>query len=250
MAERSAADGRSVGTRPDLARRSLLTAWPVGAHGDSARTPRAGPRSGSGRWLSVRGSVTAMLGLRDALDRFRRAGTPGPAARAGVPADRAADLAAELGPVLARLDRTQAECGNLRDRAIDEADQIRLEARQQATRLVADARRGADAVRAQAAAAEQDRSEAAGADVMAQASRRAARIRSVAELRMPVYVARVVELLLEEVRQEDLRQPQTFARADPADVDPVEGSLAVRQPDAGRDLGGRSDSPGPQVGSP
>jgi vacuolar-type H+-ATPase subunit H len=193
-----------------------------------------------------------MPGLRDALDRFRRAGTPGPAARAGVPADRAADLAAELGPVLARLDRTQAECRPLRDSAIREADQIRLEARQQAARLVADARRGAEAARAQVAAAEQGRSEAAGADVMAQASRQAAHIRSVAELRMPVYVARVVELLLEEVRREDLRQPeqaQTFAKAGPADVDPVEGALGVRQPDAERDLGGRSDSPGPQVRS-
>jgi hypothetical protein len=193
-----------------------------------------------------------MPGLRDALDRFRRAGTPGPAARAGVPADRAADLAAELRPVLARLDRTQAECRNLRDRTIHEADQIRLEARQQAARLVADAKRGAEAVRAQAAAAEQGRSEAAAADVRAQASRQAAHIRSVAELRMPVYVARVVELLLEEVRQESLRQPQeaqTFAKAGPEDVDPVEGSLAVRQADAERDLGRRSDSPGPQVGS-
>jgi vacuolar-type H+-ATPase subunit H len=193
-----------------------------------------------------------MPGLRDALDRFRRAGTPGPATRAGVPADRAADLTAELGPVLARLDQTQAECGNLRDRAIHEADQIRLEARQQAARLAADAKRGAEAVRAQAAAAERGSSEAAAAEVMAQASRQAAHIRSAAELRMPVYVARVVELLLEEVRQEDLGQPQqaqTLAKADPAEVDPVEGSLAVRQADAEQDLGGRSDSPGPQAGS-
>src|SRR5512135_1507062 len=56
--------------------------------------------------------VAAMADLRDFLARFRPAGTPG-AARAGVPADRPAELEAEVGPVLALLAGTDAECGRL-----------------------------------------------------------------------------------------------------------------------------------------
>jgi hypothetical protein len=47
--------------------------------------------------------------LRDFLSRFRPAGAPG-AALAGVPADRRRELEAEVGPVLALLAGTQAEC--------------------------------------------------------------------------------------------------------------------------------------------
>jgi hypothetical protein len=47
--------------------------------------------------------------LRDFLARFRPAGAPGTAARAAVPADRSRELEAEVEPVLALLEDTDAE---------------------------------------------------------------------------------------------------------------------------------------------
>jgi hypothetical protein len=46
---------------------------------------------------------------RDFLNRFRPAGAPGAASRVAVPADRTAELASELVPVLALLAGTDAE---------------------------------------------------------------------------------------------------------------------------------------------
>ncbi len=77
---------------------------------------------------------------RDFLDRFRPAGAPGAASRAGVPADRAAELARELEPVLALLAGTDAECGRIIATARQEAEQIAGRAREQAAALAADAR--------------------------------------------------------------------------------------------------------------
>lgn len=68
--------------------------------------------------------------VRDLLLRFRPAGSPGPAGPAGVPADHADRLAAELEPVLAALAPTQEE----------------------ATAIVEDGRRAAAGIRAAAAA--------------------------------------------------------------------------------------------------
>lgn len=82
---------------------------------------------------------------RDFLDRFRPAGAPGAASRAGVPADRAAELASELEPVLALLAGTDAECGRIIAAARQEAEQIAEQAREQAAVIAAEARRGARA---------------------------------------------------------------------------------------------------------
>jgi len=49
--------------------------------------------------------------VADFLERFRPAGTAGAAAQGGVPADRIADTAAELGPVFMMLDGVEAEAG-------------------------------------------------------------------------------------------------------------------------------------------
>ena len=135
-----------------------------------------------------------MAGLRDMLDRFRRAGTPGPAGRAGVPVDRAAERAAELEPVLALLDPTTAECEWLRTHAAAEADQIREQARTRAAHLIATARERAAGVRAEAAARTRRHGDEQAAGATAEAARQAQAIRSRADARMPDYVARVVAL--------------------------------------------------------
>ena len=57
------------------------------------------------------GGVSALSQVRDFLDRFRPAGVPGTASRAGVPADLAGEPAGELQTVLALLVGTDAECG-------------------------------------------------------------------------------------------------------------------------------------------
>lgn len=88
---------------------------------------------------------------RDFLDRFRPAGAPGAASRAGVPADRAAELASELAPVLALLAGTDAECHRIVTVARRDAEQVGERAREQAAVLAADAQRRARAVRDAAA---------------------------------------------------------------------------------------------------
>lgn len=136
-----------------------------------------------------------MAGLRDMLDRFRRAGTPGPAGRAGVPVDRTAERAAELEPVLARLTPTVAECERIRARAAADADRIRQEAASRAANLVASAREQAAGIRAEAAARARQDGDSESADLAATAAGEADAIRAAAAVRMPEYVARVVGLV-------------------------------------------------------
>lgn len=124
---------------------------------------------------------------RDFLERFRAAGGPGAPSATGVPADRSAELAAELEPVLARLDDVQAEAGRLRAEARHDAERMTQEAGARAAGVVAAARLGADAERADAAArmSEQAREEAA--TVLADAERTAEDVRRHAEARLPEY---------------------------------------------------------------
>ena len=68
-----------------------------------------------------------MSATRAFLDRFRPAGAPGAAGGAGVPADLARELGAEVGPVLALLDDAHAECERLGAAAWLEADRIAAE---------------------------------------------------------------------------------------------------------------------------
>jgi len=90
--------------------------------------------------------------LRNVLDRFRPAGTPGAAGRPGIPADRSSEAAAELTEVLALLDDAQEEAARTRQAATDRAQQIRRAAQRQAAELVAKGRHDADRVRAQSEA--------------------------------------------------------------------------------------------------
>lgn len=89
--------------------------------------------------------------LGDFLSRFRPAGAPGAASRAGVPADRMAELSAELEPVLAMLAQTDATCTRLVAQAREEAGQIADAARAQAAAIAADGRDRARSARGEAA---------------------------------------------------------------------------------------------------
>ena len=66
-----------------------------------------------------------MSPVRDFLQRFRPAGTPGKAAAAAVPADRARDLAAELEPVFSMLAGAEAERARILSEADSDAARIR-----------------------------------------------------------------------------------------------------------------------------
>lgn len=74
------------------------------------------------------------------LSRFCRAGTPGAAARAGVPVDRAAEAAAELQAALSLLAGTESACSEIRQQAEADAEELRERARATAAALVAEAR--------------------------------------------------------------------------------------------------------------
>jgi regulator of protease activity HflC (stomatin/prohibitin superfamily) len=143
-----------------------------------------------------RARMLSMPQLRDFLDRFRPAGSPG-AARAGVPADRSRELQTEVSPVLALLDGTNAE----RDRII-------AQARRQAEQVTAAARAEAVVIAAAAAQRAEQAREEAGRQVMALALDEAAQsvagarhqalqIRELARQRMPA----LVRLAIEEIRQ-------------------------------------------------
>lgn len=90
--------------------------------------------------------------LSDFLDRFRPAGAPGAATRTGVPADRAAELSAELNPVLAQLATTAAECDRIVAAADRNSKRIINEASERAATIAAEARARAQVERAEAAA--------------------------------------------------------------------------------------------------
>ncbi|MFJ5151937.1 hypothetical protein ACIQCF_10205 [Streptomyces sp. NPDC088353] len=90
------------------------------------------------------------MSLRDFLERFRPAGTPG-ASATGVPADRTAERAAELEPALDRLADVQRQAARIRAAAQEGAEALRRDASREAERLVAAARAQAPEVRRQAA---------------------------------------------------------------------------------------------------
>jgi vacuolar-type H+-ATPase subunit H len=141
--------------------------------------------------------------LRDFLTRFRPAGSPGAAARAGVPADRSGELEAEVAPVLALLEDTEAERDRLIGQARHDAEQIVAAARSAADAIAADAARRAEAVREQAtqqvvAAARQQAARTTQA-----ATLQAAQIRDLAGRRMPTLVSRAVST----VRQLQAEEP-------------------------------------------
>jgi vacuolar-type H+-ATPase subunit H len=136
-----------------------------------------------------------MPALRDFLARFRPAGSPGAAARAGVPADRSRDLEAELGPVLAMMDGTDAERERIIAQARSDAEQIVAQARAEAAGIAVDAARRAEAAREEAARQVMAQAREEVARVVADAAQQAARTRQLAQQRMPALVSRAVDTI-------------------------------------------------------
>ncbi|WP_225728964.1 MULTISPECIES: hypothetical protein [unclassified Nocardia] len=124
-----------------------------------------------------------MPGWQDFLDRFRPAGAPGSAVPRGIPADRPAEAAAELLPVLALLDDAQDRADRIRRDAIALAAQLRGEAAAEARAIVERAREQVEFVAQQAT----DRLLAANPPT--DTAPTAIELR--AEDRLPAYVARV-----------------------------------------------------------
>jgi cell division septum initiation protein DivIVA len=118
------------------------------------------------------------------LDRFRPAGTPGAAARPGIPVDRTVAATAELTAVLALLDDAQEEARQTRQAAIDRAQEIRRAAQRQAAELVAKARDDAESVRAQAEAEALREAGAEEDDMRRQTEAEIARLRQRADERL------------------------------------------------------------------
>jgi dsDNA-specific endonuclease/ATPase MutS2 len=130
--------------------------------------------------------------LRDFLTRFRPAGAPGAAARAGVPADRSGELESEVGPVLALLDDTQAERERLVTQARREAEQIVAAAQSTASAIAADAAQRAETAREQAAQQVLTAAREQAARTADDAGQQAAQIRDLARQRTPALVGQVV----------------------------------------------------------
>lgn len=90
--------------------------------------------------------------VRDVLHRFRPSGAPGAATTAGVPVDRATELATELEPVLALLADTDRECADVVEAARRDGTAIRARDADRARSVVAAGRALVEAERAAAVA--------------------------------------------------------------------------------------------------
>ncbi len=144
-----------------------------------------------------------MAGFRDFLMRFRPVGLPGPAAAGGVPADRSAELAAELEPQLTPLQGTEAEARRVRAQASAEAVRRREAAERMATEIVGQARAAAPRVREQSAARIHDATAAETAALLAAAERDVAALRDRVGHRLPPLVDRVAAGVIEDLSTPD-----------------------------------------------
>jgi hypothetical protein len=133
-----------------------------------------------------------MARARDFLERFRPSGTPGAAARPGVPADRQAERSAELEPLLARLAETEAEVAQIRAAARQTADLRRREGRDRARAALAAGRRQIVADRAEMVTQVQRQGAAETTAALAAAEAEAEAIRTRVKHRLPALVERVV----------------------------------------------------------
>ncbi|AZQ39442.1 hypothetical protein EJ357_43420 [Streptomyces cyaneochromogenes] len=140
-----------------------------------------------------------MSGFRDFLTRFRPATSPGRAAPSGVPADRSAELRAELAPPLALLEQAEVEARTVRERAEAAAASRRRDAERQAEAIVAAARTEADRVRERAAEQALRAAKDEAAALLAEAERVAADERRRARSRTPVLADRVLVLVREDL---------------------------------------------------
>jgi vacuolar-type H+-ATPase subunit H len=130
--------------------------------------------------------------LRDFLTRFRPAGAPGAAARAGVPADRSGELESEVTPVLALLDDTEAQGERLIAQARHDAGQLVAAARSASDTIAADAAQRAETVREQAAQQVMAAARQEGVRTTQAATQQATQIRELARQRVPALVSQIV----------------------------------------------------------
>lgn len=144
-----------------------------------------------------------MTGFRDFLTRFRPAASPGRAAPSGVPADRIAELRAELTPSLALLEQTEAQARSVRERADAAAASARAEAEEQAGTIVAAAHEEARQVRARTAEQVLRAADGEAAALLAEAEREAVAVRDRAGSRTPALVDRVLALVLEDLAADE-----------------------------------------------
>ncbi len=137
-----------------------------------------------------------MATLGEILRRFRFHGVPGAPVTFAVPANRSAELDAELQPVLALLDDDQKRVEDLLARAKRDADRRRASAIEQASRIVADARALQDSTRAEAATEVLTRAALERAALLAAAEREVDRVERAAAERTPALVDDVVRRVL------------------------------------------------------
>ena len=130
--------------------------------------------------------------LADILRRFRPAVAPGPAAPAGVPADRVMEAEAELAVVFAALGPAVTEASALVEQARVDADRRRQAGVEEAQRIVDGARARLDSVRAEAANARLAESGAERAALEAETSAEIERTREFAAGRLPGLVGAVL----------------------------------------------------------
>ena len=142
---------------------------------------------------------------RNLLERFRPVGTPGAATPAGVPADRTADAATEVAPVLAALRPTLDECATIRTAAEEMARQRVADAEEQAQRLLAQFQLEAPEERAVSAAAVRQSGQAAVEQLLGDATEEARRLRERAASRLPAVVDHVVALVRADLLGEEPR---------------------------------------------
>ena len=126
----------------------------------------------------------AVRPLSALLDRFRRG--------VAVPAAVGDDLAAELAPVFASLERFELEAQEVQRASVERADERLAEARERAVQIAAGWREAAEAERAQAAEERRwlSRDEAHGIEAKGRAE--ADRVRRAASVRISDLVAEIV----------------------------------------------------------
>ena len=133
------------------------------------------------------------MAVRDLLERFRPAGAPGAATSTGVPSDRVAELADELGPVLSLLADTERECARIRQEGDDVAARVQADAVARAAATLAGARDRAEEARAEVAELQHRRSRSEAEHALSHAHRTIAGIERASRAQVPDLVAGIVE---------------------------------------------------------
>lgn len=132
----------------------------------------------------------------DILRRFRFHAVPGAPAPAGVPADRTAELEAELAPVFRTLEAAQVRAARILDEASAHAEQQRASARDHAGRIASEGRAEAAAARAESVAAGLSEAQQQRLLLLAAAQEEALRIARVSVERTPPLVEETVRRVL------------------------------------------------------